>query len=68
MDANGISLKLDCPTCGAAPQKQCEMDDDVVHFAGWGDFSLTKGHFLPIKADSIMASTHADDTGGSVQH
>jgi hypothetical protein len=30
-----------------------EMGYDVVHFAGWGDFSLTKGHFLPIGADSV---------------
>jgi hypothetical protein len=29
------------------------MGDDVVHFAGWGDFSLTKRHFLPIRADSV---------------
>jgi hypothetical protein len=33
-----------------------EMGDDVVHFAGWGDFSLAKGCFLPIRADSIVES------------
>jgi hypothetical protein len=30
-----------------------EMGDDVVHFTGWGDFSLAKGHFLPIRADTV---------------
>jgi len=30
-----------------------EMGDDVVHFVGWGDFSLAKGRFLPIRADSL---------------
>jgi hypothetical protein len=29
------------------------MGDDVVHFTGWGDFSLAKGHFLPIRADTV---------------
>jgi hypothetical protein len=30
-----------------------QIGDDVVHFVGWGDFSLTKGHFLPTGTDSI---------------
>jgi hypothetical protein len=30
-----------------------EMSSDVVHFAGWGDFSLAKGQFLPIRPDAI---------------
>ena len=29
------------------------MSSDVVHFAGWGDFSLAKGQFLPIRPDAI---------------
>jgi hypothetical protein len=30
-----------------------EMGDYVVHFAGWGDFSLAKRCFLPIGTDSM---------------
>ena len=42
MDEHEISLKLNCPTCGAAPQKQCEMSNgtprSVSHVARW-DFA-----------------------------
>ena len=30
-----------------------EVDDDVIYFAGWGYFSLTKGRFLPIGTNPV---------------
>jgi hypothetical protein len=30
-----------------------EIIDDVIHFADWGDFSLTQGRFLSRGADPV---------------
>jgi hypothetical protein len=39
MDENELSLKLDCPTCGATPQERCQMSDGaprfISHVARW---------------------------------
>ena len=44
-----------------------EMGDDVVHFIGWGDFSLAKGHFLPIRVDAVgIVELVGSDKAGSL--
>jgi hypothetical protein len=43
------------------------MGDDVVHFIGWGDFSLAKGHFLPIRVDAVgIVELVGSDKAGSL--
>jgi lysyl-tRNA synthetase class I len=32
MSENYLPLNFKCPTCGAAPQEKCKLNDDSPHF------------------------------------